>query len=413
MAGTGAFRRGERVPVWLAVLLGLFAAIDPISTDIYLPALPEIERTLRAAPGSGGAMMAAWLTGLAGGQIALGPLSDRFGRRLPLVLGMGGYTLAEAGCALAPTMGFLCLCRALAAFAASAAMVVPAACARDMTEGEGIARLLSRLMAVQGIAIACAPVLGGLAAGPVGWRGVFWGTSAYGAACAALAWRVLPETLPREDRRALHPRAVLRTYGAILRMRSFHANALVFSFLVFAIFAYLTGVPALFEGGLGLSPAACGMVFGVVATVMIVVAWGNERLVEKLDPSRMLRFALRAGFAGSLVFLAVALAAAARAAPDGRIPAGFLAPLIAGLLLARMPDGLVFPNAMALALSEQAACAGSASALAGTMEYLAGAAGSALTDFLPGAGAVPMAGSFLLAVLAASACARLLRADRR
>src|SRR5579885_1622244 len=121
-----------RIPIWLPTLLGFLTAVGPVSTDMYLPAFPAMETSLHSVQGSAQMTLAAWFVGLAFGQITQGTLSDRLGRRAPLILGTTIYTLASIGCALAPDMTTLSVCRAIAAFGGSASMVIPRAMVRDL-----------------------------------------------------------------------------------------------------------------------------------------------------------------------------------------------------------------------------------------------------------------------------------------
>ena len=132
-------------PAWLPLLLGFLIAVGPAATDMYLPAFPAVEASFGTAPGTAQLTLAAWFAGLAVGQITQGTLSDRFGRRVPLIVGTAVFTLACLGCALAPTIDWLAAFRALAAIGASAGMVIPRAMVRDLAEGHAAAMLMSRL----------------------------------------------------------------------------------------------------------------------------------------------------------------------------------------------------------------------------------------------------------------------------
>src|SRR5579859_2800345 len=156
-------------PVWLPALLGLLSAVGPISTDMYLPAFPAIEAALGGRPGTAQVTLATWFLGLAVGQITQGSLSDRFGRRGPLIVGTGLFTVASIGCALAPDLATLSAMRLLAAIGGSASMVVPRAIVRDLSDGHAAARMMSRLVLVMGVAPILAPTLGGFVLATLGW----------------------------------------------------------------------------------------------------------------------------------------------------------------------------------------------------------------------------------------------------
>src|ERR1700733_5891249 len=185
-------------PTWLPSLLGLFIAVGPAATDMYLPAFPAVEATFGTEPGTAQLTLATWFAGLAVGQITQGTLSDRFGRRIPLMVGFLVFTLATLGCALAPILTVLAIFRAVAAFGASAGMVIARAMVRDLSEGQAAAIMMSRLILVMGVAPILAPTVGGAILAFTHWRVIFWLLTLYGVVCIVRAWKVLPETLPGE-----------------------------------------------------------------------------------------------------------------------------------------------------------------------------------------------------------------------
>jgi DHA1 family bicyclomycin/chloramphenicol resistance-like MFS transporter len=187
-------------PAWLPILLGFLTAVGPSTTDMYLPAFPAIEASFHSPPGSAQLTLAAWFAGLAVGQITQGTLSDRFGRKRPLMVATAIYTLACLGCSLAPSVQWLAGFRALSAIGASAGMVIPRAMVRDLADGHAAAVLLSRLSLVMGAAPILAPTVGSAVLAFADWRGIFWILTAYGAICWLLVIVLLPDTLPAERR---------------------------------------------------------------------------------------------------------------------------------------------------------------------------------------------------------------------
>ena len=166
--------------IWLTLLLGFLSAVGPVSTDMYLPSFPALELSLGGAPGSAQITLAAWFAGLAFGQLSQGTLSDRFGRRRPLLVGTVIYTLASIGCATAPSIPIFSAFRVLAAFGGSASVVVPRAVVRDISDGHDAARMLSKLILVMGAVPILAPALGGAVLAIASWRVIFWAASVYG-----------------------------------------------------------------------------------------------------------------------------------------------------------------------------------------------------------------------------------------
>jgi DHA1 family bicyclomycin/chloramphenicol resistance-like MFS transporter len=369
-----------RFPSWLPALLGILTAVGPISTDMYLPAFPAIEASLGGRPGTAQITLATWFAGLAIGQITQGTLSDRFGRRMPLVIGTAIYTLASIGCALAPDLLTLSLMRLLAAFGGSASMVIPRAIVRDLADGHAAARMMSRLMLVMGAAPILAPTLGGFVLEHASWHAIFWVTAIYGAVCCAVVWQWLPETLPQRGRVKLGPAALLARYGAIGRERGFITHTLIGGMALFGLFAYLGGAPDVFIAQFHLSPTLFGNLFGCGAAGYILASQINPRLLVRFGAGTVMRSAVWVYMLATVVMLAFAIA---------RTSHWYLIALPVVVCTACM--GLTTPNAAVGALSPHAARAGGASALLGTIQFCLGAGSSMLVGAFSDGTARPMA----------------------
>jgi DHA1 family bicyclomycin/chloramphenicol resistance-like MFS transporter len=375
------------VPSWLPLLLGFLTAVGPVSTDMYLPAFPAIERSLGGEPGAAQITLAAWFAGLAVGQITLGSLSDRFGRRWPLIGGTIVYALASAGCALAPDLTSLSVFRAIAAIGGSASMVIPRAIVRDLADGHAAARLLSKLMLVMGAAPILAPSLGGAMLGFAGWHAIFWVCALYGLLGGVLVVFLLPDTLPPQMRVRLGLAGLLGRYAAIARERSFLAHASIGGFSMFGMFAYIGGSPA-FITMFGISPALYGILFSTAAGGYILASQMNARILPRFGHARVLATAIRVYMLATLVLAVNAMG-------------GFfgLPGLFLPILVAMSSMGFVMPNATVGALSRHAAHAASASALMGTMQFILAALAGTLVGVLADDTARPLA---LLMVLGAA-----------
>jgi DHA1 family bicyclomycin/chloramphenicol resistance-like MFS transporter len=378
-------------PSWLPILLGVLTAVGPISTDMYLPAFPAIEATFGGQAGSAQITLATWFLGLAIGQITQGPLSDRFGRRGPLLAGTLLFTVASAGCALAPSLGTLSLMRLLAALGGSAGMVVPRAIIRDLADGHAAARMMSRLMLVMGAAPILAPTLGGLVLKVADWHAIFWFTAAYGAACCVAVWWKLPDTLPPQNRVKLGVGAQLSRYIIIFRERGFLSHACLGGFAMFGLFAYIGGAPDVFINRFHLSPSAFGLMFGGCAMGLILASQTNPRLLRRFGASRLLRLAVRIFVAATLVLTVLAFA---------KVGPWWL--LALPILVSTSCMGITLPNATVGALSRHAGHAGSASALMGTMQYGLGAVSGVLVGAASDGTARPMALLMLFGACAAA-----------
>ncbi len=379
-------------PALLPILLGFLIAVGPVSTDMYLPAFPAIEASLGGRAGTAQVTLATWFVGLAIGQITQGSLSDRFGRRAPLLLGTAIYTLASAGCALAPDLPTLAFMRFVAAFGGSASMVIPRAMVRDVADGHAAATLMSRLMLVMGVAPILAPTLGGFVLRVADWHTIFWIATLYGALGCFVVWRLLPETLPEQGRVKLGPAAMLGRYGAILRERSFLTHAMILGFASFTTFAYLGGSPDVFIAHFQLSPSQYGMVFGSCAMCFIAATQVNPRLLPRFGFSHLLRAGVLTSVLAGLGLTALAVSG---------VGAWYVFAALIALGTASM--GFTNPNATVGALSRHAAHAGSASAVMGTLQYALGAASGLLVGLLADGTARPMAALMLLGALGAAA----------
>jgi DHA1 family bicyclomycin/chloramphenicol resistance-like MFS transporter len=359
-----------KFPAWLPILLGFLTAVGPATTDMYLPAFPAIEHSFGAPPGSAQLTLAAWFAGLAVGQMTQGTLSDRFGRKRPLIVATSIYTLACLGCTMAPSIEWLSAFRALAAVGASAGMVIPRAMVRDLAEGHAAAVLLSRLSLVMGAAPILAPTLGSAVLAFADWRGIFWILTAYGATCLVLVVLLLPDTLPVDRRIRLHLGELLGRYRSILRERGFLTHASMGGFATFAFFAYLGGSSPVFIQGFGLTPAQFAMIFGANSFGLICCAQLNPLLLRRYGPYRVLHWVARVHLCAVGVLTVVAFAGL-----------HVLALVIAPVMVAVSCMGMLNPNSIVGALARHQHHAGSASSVMGTGQYLLGAISGLLVGF--------------------------------
>ncbi len=373
-----------RFPRWLPYLLGALQAVGPISVDMYLPAFPALEHDLHAALGSAQITLSSWILGLSVGQLAMGALADRFGRRVPLLAGLAVYVAATAACAIAPSMAWLAAWRFVAALGASSSMIVPRAVVRDLADGHDAARLMAQLILILGAAPILAPSLGGLVLQFGGWRDIFWIMAGFGACGFALALAFLPDTLPIGDRRPLHPIATARRYRTILTERGFLTHALIVAGVGFALFAYLGGMPALFMEHFHLSPGQFAVVFGMVAASYILGTQLNVYLTRALGLSRSLHVTT-AGY----VLLTAALVAVTLTHQGLPWVMGGLLMMGQGLI------GFIAPTATVGALSNHSAHAGSASAVLGTMQFAIGSSSGLLMAWMANGSSLPMVGLML------------------
>ncbi|WBB82308.1 multidrug effflux MFS transporter [Micromonospora sp. WMMD882] len=369
--------RGQRLR--LVLVLGSLIAIGPLTIDMYLPALPAIMDDLRITSAQAQLTLTGTLAGLAIGQLLIGPLSDAFGRRRPLLAGVALHVLASVCCVVAPNIEVLGVLRVLQGLGTAAAAVVAMAVIRDLFSGSAFATLLSRLILVMGVAPILAPTLGSGVLGWTNWRGVFVVLAVFGVVLFVVAALGLPETLPPALRRSAELTATLRTYGALLRDRTFVGLILVAGLAMAALFAYVAGSSFVMQGQYGLNEQEFGLAFGAGAVGLIVATQLNVRLLRRYSPQRILVTALAGGTVAAAVLLLFA------ATGFGGLPA-----LLAALWVVLAAAGLAMPNAPALALSRHGEAAGTASALLGAVQFGVGALAAPLVGVL-GTGALAMA----------------------
>ena len=213
--------------VQLVLVLGALIALGPLTIDMYLPAFPRIAEDLHAGDSAVQLTLTGMLLGLSVGQLVIGPLSDAFGRRRPLVIGICAHAGASLLCALAPTVAMLATVRVVQGFAGAAISVTAMAIVRDLFEGVAVARIMSRLMLVIGLAPILAPSIGGLVLGFTSWRGIFVVLACAALVLVAVAFFGIRETLPVERRRPATLRASLTAYRGLLRDRVFVALTVI------------------------------------------------------------------------------------------------------------------------------------------------------------------------------------------
>lgn len=356
------------------------AAIGPFSIDMYLPALPAIGASLNATAGAVQGTLAIYFLGLAFGQVFYGPLSDRYGRRAPLFVGFGLYTLAAIACALAPDVQALTAARLVQALGGCAGMVIARAVVRDVTDERGAVRLMAQLMLVMGVAPIVAPMVGGAVLPVFGWRGIFWLLAIYGVTMLAIIALFLPESLPEERRRRDGMLAVIRVWRGLLGNRRFVGHALTGGFIIGGMFAYISGSPFVFMELHGVPAGQYGFYFGANALGIMVVGQVVGRLAQRVAPAQLLPVVIWVPFLAGLALLFVSATGIG----------GFVALLVTLFGYIAM-IGAVMPLTVALGMGPHGAVAGSASALMGTLQFSIGAGVGALLGALQDGTAVPMA----------------------
>ena len=348
---------GPRAPL---MLLAALSGIAPLSMDLYLPALPDVEDEFASGQSAVQLTLTAVAVGLAVGQLLAGPLSDRFGRRAPLLLGLGVYVLATLLSAFAPSVWVLVAIRALEGVAGAAGIVLARAIVRDLYSGVEAARVFALLASVSGAAPVIAPVLGGQLLRLTEWRGLFVALSLTGLVLLVASLARMPETLPPDRRVGGGLRTTVANGRGLLGQRRFLGFVLAQGFAFGALFTYISTSSFTLQDGYGLSAQQFSLVFAGNGIGIMAAAELSRLLVGRLGARRLLVAGLAVQSSGSAVLVVAALAGAG------------LPVVLPVLCLVVAAFGVIAPNATALAMSGAASSAGTASALLGVVQFAVG-----------------------------------------
>jgi MFS transporter, DHA1 family, multidrug resistance protein len=369
--------RGRRLT--LLVLLGWLSALGPLATDAYLPALPSMSDSLGGSASATQVTLTCSLLGIAAGQLLWGPLSDVFGRRRPLLVALGMYVAMSLLCALAPSIWPLYAFVLLQCFGGAGGIVIARAVVRDLFSGVELARFFALMMLVMGAAPVLGPVLGAQILALTSWRGVFVALGLLGAALTISVAVALPETLPPARRHHGVGRETIAVFAGLLRDRSFARYLLVMG-LGFAGFgAYLAGSSFVLQDVYGVSAQRYSLIFALNAIGLIGTAQIGRALVRRVGSLMLLRVGLVLGATGGGAVLAVVL-----------LHGALVWLVLSVIVFSAGQAGLTMPNTTALALEEHPRVAGSAAALLGTTQFVAGAAAAPFVGLAGKHSAVPM-----------------------
>lgn len=341
----------------LTATLALLTALGPLSTDMYLPALPTIAQALDASVPATQFTLSAFLIGFACGQFLYGPVSDRVGRRPALAFGLLLFVAATIACALAPSIEVLSGARFLQALGASGPIVLARAIVRDLYEGPRAGRELSRMGTIMGLVPAIAPVLGGLVYQATGWRALFVVIAVFGAILAAVALAGLPETLRRRDPTPLSVRAILRGFSGLMGHAEYRLAVALTAITYAGLFAFISGSSFVLQGVYGLDPLAYGLSFAFVVCGYIAGTLIAQNVVPRRGLAGTIRLGTLAQAIGGVAMLALVLLA----------PPTSLA-LTVPMALYGMGVGLTMPQAVASAMQPFPDRAGAASSLLGIVQ---------------------------------------------
>jgi DHA1 family bicyclomycin/chloramphenicol resistance-like MFS transporter len=384
-------------PRRIALLLGLLSAIGPIGIDIYLPAFATIARDLGCGIGAVQASMAGYFLALGLGQIFYGALSDRIGRKPPILLGLALFVAGSIGCALAGGVATLIAGRFVQGCGICAIVALMRAIVRDLHAGPDAVRLMARTLLIVSVSPLLAPLAGSAIIAFASWRMIFWLLAALATSLLVATWRLLPET---HVARSSETQPLQRTFGRIFADPGFRRALAMLAAAQAGASIYLAGSSAAYIGAYGLPPWTYSIAFAANAVGMIAAAQTNRALILRHGTPRVLLMAATLTLAG---IAPMALASLAGPPP--------IALMLAGFFLVFTSFGFVMGPASVLALERHSAVAGTAAALLGTLQFGAGAAASALLSLLGGSFAGMVALQAVAAVAAWIAAWRIARRE--
>jgi DHA1 family bicyclomycin/chloramphenicol resistance-like MFS transporter len=369
----------DKQSLWILAILSALMAFASVSTDLYLPAMPAMAQSLHANAGQLEFTITGYLIGFSLGQLFWGPIGDRYGRRLPVALGLLLFIAGSAGCALSTTAPMMIGWRAMQAVGACASVVLARAMIRDLYEGHRAAQMLSTLMTVMAVAPLLGPSIGGAILEFGSWRLIFWALAIFGIA-TLIALYTLPETLPSERRNHAPLSGAFRRYGQLLTDRRILGYASAGGFFYGGMYAYIAGTPFAYIDFYHVSAQAYGVLFGVGIVGIMLANQINARLAKQVGSDRLMRLGtLMAALAGIVL------------AADAFWGIGGLMGLVFPLFVFVAAAGLIVANSIVGALNDFPHVAGSVSALIGALQYGTGILGSGLVGALADGSPKPMA----------------------
>ncbi len=369
-----------------ALILGLMTAMGPFAIDMYLPALPVIEDVL----GQGAVLsLTAFFLSFGVFQLIFGTLSDMYGRRGPLLAGLGLFVLAGAGCAMTSSVGMLVVFRFLQGIGGAAGIIIARAIVRDLYEGHQEIRMMSLLMLVFSVSPLLAPLAGSYVVEYLGWRAVFWSISASGVLGIILMMLALSETLPQGKRIRGGFAGVKQALAVLVRDKSFVGMTLIGAFGITTFFIYLGNSSFVMMDYYGLSTREFSLAFSANALAFFAAAQCNSTLSKRFGMHRIVLPAT-VGFASCMTVMAIFVAMGMTSLP-----------LMLGLMFAGFAFlGIITPTISVLSLAHHGDIAGTAASIMNTVQLMIGAGAiglySLFTNNTPFPMAAGMAGSALL-----------------
>lgn len=365
--------------LYYALILGFLSAVGVSALDIYLPSLPSIAKDFNTDGSTLQLSLTSYFIAMAIAQMVYGSVSDMYGRRPPLIAGMAIYIIGAIGCALAPSVHALIAFRFIQGLGAGAGAVIARAIVRDLHTGPEAARLMSLLMLVFSISPLLAPLAGSFIVSVGTWRDIFWVLTAFGVLGAFLVTFILNETRTKEKRLESSLSGAFRNYGLLLIDPYFMGVVGIAAFGMSSYMVYVSNSSFVIIEHFGLTPSAYGIMFALNAIPFFVFSQMNARLARRYGLRRVVRTAALLYSSMMVLLLATRLAGI-----DNFVVMTVL--LLAGYGFL----GLVVPSSAVLALEAHGRIAGTASALMGTLQFVAASIVTALVSLFFDGTSMPM-----------------------
>ena len=382
--------RARHASLGFLLLCGALSTFPPVTTDIYLPALPDLTRGLHGTTAGGQTTLAVYFLGLGLGQLFYGPWSDRVGRRPPMLAGAAIYLVASLGCALAASMGWMIALRFAQAIGACSGVVISSTIVRDRFDQQESARIYSMLLTLRGIGPILAPLAGGFIVTFFDWRTIFWALAVFGAVVGVSVFLGMPESRTPEVAERARSESPFRAYAAALGNRTIVGYLLTNGFNFSSMFAWIAAAPYLVIGVYKVPALYFGWIFGANAAGFMIASQINRRLLKRHPADRLMAW-------GAMGALLAAIVLFIDAATGVGGPGGIFGPLF----LVVSSVGFVSTNAMAGGLAVDPSRSGAVSALFGVGQFALGGLATAIGALASNDPALSMSGVIL--VLAAGA----------
>ncbi|MHB0880672.1 multidrug effflux MFS transporter [Paenibacillus sp. SEL1] len=360
-----------------ALILATFSALGPFTVDMYLASLPQIAVFFGTSATAVQASLTTSLLGLGLGQLIMGPLSDIYGRRRPLLISMILFILSSIGCAFAPSIEWFIFLRFIQGVAASAGLVISRAIVRDRFSGIEMTKFISLLTMISNVAPLISPTAGSTVMSYSSWLGIFIFLGVLGIGLTGITIWGLKESLPVQQRAPSSLRSLMKNYNSLFRKRSFMGYAFVNGILFAGVFAYVAGTPFIYQNIYGVSPQLFSILFALNGLAIILGSQFVKLLAGRVSESRLFLIGLILSFISSAALLFIVLV-------HGALSAMFIS-----IFLFALSIGIIGPISFTLAMESQGHIAGSASAVLGTLQFVLGGVTSPLVGIAGENSAIP------------------------